>query len=61
MDWRENKRLAEVATTVTGTKHCRSCDQQRRADTGKWRVGANGRRIWRCAACASKSNPAGFK
>jgi len=34
MGWRENKRLAEVATAVTGTKHCLWCVlHDRRADT----------------------------
>ena len=45
---------------ILGTKFCFACQRQKPADTGKSFVrGKN--RVWKCAVCAAKANPGGFK
>ena len=61
MDWRANAKLNETAIKLTGERHCRSCDKYKPAEGGRWRIAANGRRIWRCKACANRQNGAGFR
>lgn len=61
VDWRTNARLNERVVEETGERHCRSCDHFRKTEGGRWRVASNGRRIWRCKACANRQNGAGFR
>jgi len=50
-----------AARAVTNTRWCMVCTQHRRPEGGKTRIGANGRRIWRCKQCAERRNPGGFR
>ena len=59
--WEANVALRKVVDSATGQRHCRSCDKYKPLTGGKVRLGANGARIWRCATCTQKRNPAGFK
>jgi hypothetical protein len=59
-----NRKLIKATETIAkeyGIKFCTSCNLTRPVEGGKTVPVANGRTRWKCATCAAKLKPTGFK
>lgn len=52
--------VKKAEAEITGMRLCFNCGKQRPAKDFRSRM-IGMRRFWKCGACATKSNPAGFK
>lgn len=54
------KMVQRAQERILGTKFCFACQKARPIDAGKLIRRGNGT-VWRCASCANKQSPMGFK